>query len=273
MLVFAAVATSLFGQNSTQNGPSSIPVERMNELLETIRKKHKLPALAAAIVTSKGLVSVAAVGVRKAGSNVLVTVDDQFHLGSDTKAMTANLIGQLVEQGKLNWDTTLEKSFPDLAPAMAPEARKITFTQLLTHHAGLPANLKGGWSAVPRAESLREQRRAALKITAEGQREPGSAGKFEYSNLGYAIAAAMAEQAADLDWETLMRERLFKPLGMKSAGFGPMGEPGSSIETNSRSARMSWGIARCALKLFELSLRPIYHKTETRPFLGARAVD
>src|SRR5258706_14711046 len=47
---------------------------------------------------------------------------------------------------------------------------------------------------------------------------PGA--QFAYSNAGIAIAAAAAERAADLPWEDLMRERVFKPLGMKSAGFG-----------------------------------------------------
>lgn len=226
ILVCAVLCFPLLGQDTPVKTAPSISSEQLKELMESIRKKTKVPALAAAIVNSKGLVAIAAVGVRKVGSDEPVTVDDQFHLGSDTKAMTAMMIAQLVEQGKLSWDTALEKSFPDLAPSMTPEVRKITLTQLLTHHAGLPANLKGGWGAVPRSESLREQRRSVLKMTAEDQRELSSAGKFEYSNLGYTLAAAMAEQAAELDWETLMRERLFKPLGMKSAGFGPMGEPG-----------------------------------------------
>ena len=58
-----------------------------------------LAALAAALVNSKGLVAVGAVGVRKRGDTTAVTVDDQFHLGSDTKAMTATLIARMVEKG------------------------------------------------------------------------------------------------------------------------------------------------------------------------------
>jgi hypothetical protein len=60
-----------------------------NTILESIRQKHKLPALAGVIVTSKGVAAIGAVGVRKAGTKVPVTIDDRFHLGSDTKAMTA----------------------------------------------------------------------------------------------------------------------------------------------------------------------------------------
>jgi CubicO group peptidase (beta-lactamase class C family) len=112
------------------------PPENLNSLLQPILKKHDLPALAGAIVTSQGLSAVGAVGVRKYGTNTLVTIDDQFHLGSETKAMTATMLATLVEEGKLSWDTTLEQAFPELLPKMNPAYRKVTLEQLLAHRAG-----------------------------------------------------------------------------------------------------------------------------------------
>src|SRR5262245_25594305 len=78
-------------------GSKTRAAPEINALLAPVRDKHKLPALAAAVVSSKGLVAVGAVGLRKRGDDTAVTVDDQFHLGSDTKAMTATLIAGLVE--------------------------------------------------------------------------------------------------------------------------------------------------------------------------------
>jgi CubicO group peptidase (beta-lactamase class C family) len=102
--------------NDVRNDAQNVAVpENLNSLLEPILKKYDLPALAGAIVTSKGLSAVGAVGVRKYGTDTPVTVDDQFHLGSDTKAMTATMLATLVEEGKLSWSTTLEQVFPDLA--------------------------------------------------------------------------------------------------------------------------------------------------------------
>jgi CubicO group peptidase (beta-lactamase class C family) len=46
-----------------------------------------------------------------------------------------------------------------------------------------------------------------------------------YSNTGYMIAGAMAEVVADDSWENLMSRRVFKPLGIEHAGFGPPGMP------------------------------------------------
>jgi CubicO group peptidase (beta-lactamase class C family) len=197
----------------------------VNALLAPLREKHNLPALGAAVVTSKGLVAVGAVGVRKRGDKTAVTVDDQFHLGSDTKAMTAALVAALVEEGKLRYDDTLAKAFPALAKSMHPELRKVTLQQLLTHHAGLPRDLPGGWRDIDRELPILRQRDEVLKRIAadKPEREPDKA--YHYSNLGYVLAGHMAEQAAGAPWEELIQKRLFRPLGMKSAGFGAMGTP------------------------------------------------
>lgn len=72
---------------------------RIAAVLEPIRARHKLPVLAGAIVTSRGLLEIGATGVRRSGRDVRVTIEDQWHLGSDTEGMTATLIGLLVERG------------------------------------------------------------------------------------------------------------------------------------------------------------------------------
>lgn len=224
-LIPALVLVTLTGRLPAQDAaPPRVTAARLDALLEPIRRQHDLPALAAAVVTSKGLVAAVAVGVRKRGGDVRVTPHDRFHLGSDTKAMTATLIGRLVEQGELRWDDTLGRHFPQLA---SPELRRVTLEQLLTHHAGLPANLKDGWGRVPHDLPVREQRQRALEWTAEGRLEGEPGKKFEYSNLGYVIAGHLAERAGNASWEELMAARLFRPLGMGSAGFGAAGRPGA----------------------------------------------
>ncbi len=205
-------------------GQDSPGEKEINDILEPIRQKHKLPALTGAIVTSKDLKAIGAVGVRKTGMDIPVTLKDKWHLGSDTKAMTAMLIGALVEQGKLKWETTLEEVFPGIATSLHPKLRKVTIIHLLSHRAGLIANIL--WLAVPVTGTIQDQRRTVLKMAASAKllSDPGS--KYDYSNLGYVIAGAMAEKVTNTSWEDLITKTIFEPLGMKSVGFGGTGTPG-----------------------------------------------
>jgi len=217
IFVLASNVLQVLGQDS--------PGEKgINDILEPIRQKHKLPALTGAIVTSKDLNAIGAVGVRKTGIDIPVTLKDKWHLGSDTKAMTAMLIGALVEQGKLKWETTLEEVFPGIATSLHPKLRKVTIIHLLSHRAGLIANFN--WQMVPVTGTIQDQRRAVLKMAASAKplSDPGS--KYNYSNLGYVIAGAMAEKVTNTSWEDLITKTIFEPLGMKSVGFGGTGTPG-----------------------------------------------
>ncbi len=61
-------------------------------LLEPIRQKYQVPGIVAGIVENDHLAVAGAVGLRKHGSPVAITVNDDLHLGSNTKAMTATLL-------------------------------------------------------------------------------------------------------------------------------------------------------------------------------------
>ncbi len=204
------------------------PNPELGGLLEGIRRTHNLPALAGAIVDGNGVESIAAAGVRKAGTDVAVTVDDAWHLGSDTKAMTAFLLGRLVEQGKLKWETTIGEVFPAQAREMLPAIQKINLLHLLSHRAGLPANIF--WGLVPKTGSLRDRRLLVIGMLKDVKPVSDLGSRYLYSNLGYVVAGAMAEQVMNASWEDLMVELVFKPLGMTSAGFGGLGTPGQIDE-------------------------------------------
>jgi CubicO group peptidase (beta-lactamase class C family) len=192
-------------------------------VLQPIRNKFNLPAMAAAVVTSDGLKLAGAVGIRKRGTETPVSLDDLWHLGSDAKIMTSTLMARLVESGQLRWDSTLGEVFPDFAPRMNPDFRSVTLLELLSHHAGLPANLDLAKYSGDDAPQLR-RRAVQTELAKKPVSPPGST--YAYSNLGYILAAAMAEQATGKPWEILITDEVFKPLHMQSAGFGGTGTPG-----------------------------------------------
>ncbi|HUL71960.1 MAG TPA: serine hydrolase domain-containing protein [Vicinamibacterales bacterium] len=223
-----AVVCGLVALGARPGGGTRVPEQndpRIAAALEPIRLRHRFPALGGAIVTSQGLQAMAVTGVRKIGTDVAATPDDLWHLGSDTKAMTAAVIAKVVAVGGLTWESTIGAVLPQQT-AGAPEAfRNITLLQLLSHRAGLVANINWG-QASHSAATPRAQRLAAVQTAARTPLSSPPGSKYEYSNLGYVIAAAMAEQAIDQTWENQMRLTVFRPLGMASAGFGGLGTPG-----------------------------------------------
>ena len=202
----------------------------MEKLLQPIREKYGLPALAASVVLDGKPGPAGAVGVRKYGSDVQVTAQDQFHLGSCTKAMTATLTGMLVEEGKLGWDSTLETLLPDLKEKMRPAWRDVTVEMLLAHRTGLPEGSapkgKTNLDLLLLPGTPREQRRTYVELFLRDEPANPPGKKFVYSNAGYTLLGAISERLWDLPWETVIARRLFEPLEMTTAGFGAMGTLG-----------------------------------------------
>jgi CubicO group peptidase (beta-lactamase class C family) len=195
-------------------------------VLKPILEKHKeLPGLVAAIVDGDRITSIGAVGVRKAGAPQRMTSNDVIHLGSDTKAMTATLIGRLIESKRLGFQTTMGEVFPDLRPAMNEEMAKVTLRQLLDHTAGLPENVDW-WHFDGTKKPLRQQRHMVVEevLKQAPMHSPGT--KYLYSNVGFVVLGAIVEHKRDKPWEEVIENELFKPLGMTTAGFGPPGTPG-----------------------------------------------
>jgi CubicO group peptidase (beta-lactamase class C family) len=204
-----------------------VPVEadgRVNDILAPVRDAHHLPGLVGGILTPDGLATIGAVGIRKIGSSEPFRVTDKIHLGSCSKAMTATVLGTLVDEGKLKWGSTIREVFPEQAEELHADFRTVTLSHLLTHRAGLPHQLDW-WRPSGRTET--EQRLSILTtvMTRPPRHRPGST--YEYSNVGYTLAGLMAETVTGQPWETLLRERLFQPLQMASAGFGSIGTRGT----------------------------------------------
>jgi CubicO group peptidase (beta-lactamase class C family) len=197
-------------------------------MLEAIRTKRELPGLAVVVIKNGKICDRAAVGVRKLGDSTPLTTNDQFHIGSCTKAMTATVAAMLIEEGKLRWDTTIVDVFPEWKGKMDPQYEKVTVEQLMTHRGGLPekAPLEPLAKAQFQHGSPTQQRLEFLQavLAAPPQAPPGT--KYIYSNQGYATLGAMLEKLSGKPYEDLMTERLFRPLHMDSAGFGPPGTEG-----------------------------------------------
>jgi D-alanyl-D-alanine carboxypeptidase len=202
----------------------------LDATLNDVRTRANLPAVAALVQIDGKIEAQSAVGVRAAGHPELVTRQDLWHLGSDTKSMTATLIARLVEKGFLRYDDTMAKVFPGVAARMDPTMHDVTVAQLLTHTSGLPSlstpDQMPAFLATIRAERGVRAQRAALVLYYLSRKPVTKVGEFAYSNIGYAIVGAVAEERTGQSWEELMRNEVWRPLGIRSGGFGPPGKSG-----------------------------------------------
>jgi CubicO group peptidase (beta-lactamase class C family) len=218
-------------------------LERLDAQLEPIRARHRVPALALAIVRGERLAALGVVGVRRAGRPERATWSDSFRIGSDTKALTATLAACLIEEGKLHWDSSLGDLFPELRSRMRPEYASVTVEMLLHHRSGLPDDRED----VQLYRNLRALRGSAqeqrLKAVALGLALPpaGIPGTSNiYSNLNYEILGAALERRGGSTWEELLRSRVFKPLGMARACFGAPNQPGQVDQPWGHALRGRW---------------------------------
>ncbi len=205
--------------------PTSAPEpDDLGPLLAPTVERMQVPGLGAAVVDRQGVVAIGVAGVRHIDRPAVLEIDDRFHLGSDTKAMTAYVVGRLVDRGELSWDDTLASLMPDLR--IHSGLRAVTIDQLLSQRSGLSPNVDDDEieGRLDPDSSPAEQRAivAALTLRHKPAQPPGT---FVYSNLGYIVLGAALQVRTGESWEALMERELFEPQGMTSCGFGPVGTP------------------------------------------------
>jgi len=237
-LAFFAVQVAN-AQVASAQGQQEQVAETFAQALEALRKEHNLPGLIAGQFDTQRLLDVQAVGFRRSGSKDPLLAEHPMHLGSCTKSMTATLVAMAIDEGLLAWDSTLGEVFASDAKVTGSDWANVTIRQMMHHTSGAPANPPWSQFADP-TRPIREHRRSAIHWWMDQPREPkraeGDASGFLYSNLGYMALGGVLEHLRDEDWEKQIRERLFSPLGMDSAGFG--------IPSKSLGDRVPWGHIR-----------------------------
>jgi D-alanyl-D-alanine carboxypeptidase len=217
--------TTSTGFQLTSTPPWHQPAPNPDDLtgmLEPIRQLNHLPALSAAVFYGDTLRAIGTVGVRKFGDPTPATNNDKWHLGSDTKAMTATLAMLIAKEGKISLSTRLADAFPQWASTMDPAYRNVTLKLLLEHRGGVPDTIPSDiwsymWNATGTSKDVR--RNAVEKMLIRGPAVTPDT-QYLYANMGYVIVGAALEQVTGIGWEQLIADRLFVPLGMNSCGFG-----------------------------------------------------
>jgi CubicO group peptidase (beta-lactamase class C family) len=206
---------------------SSTPVSTdLSSIVDTVRLTWKMPAMGAAIVTlENGVTALAVAGTRRATGGAVVSKDDLWHLGSNTKAMTALLVAVAVSQNRIQWTTTVAQAFPELAN-IRPDYRDVTLREILSHQGGMTRDANTSEIA---GDTEAAQRSSAVAWAVQ-QPPAATRGTYSYSNVDYVIAGTMVERAFGMSYEAAMKKYVYAPLGIADAGWGPQAAAGSTTQ-------------------------------------------
>ncbi|MFI9010875.1 serine hydrolase domain-containing protein [Actinosynnema sp. NPDC053489] len=144
----------------------------------------------------------------------------KFRIGSYTKAFVAATVLQLVGEGRLSLEDTVEHWLPGVVAGNGNDGARITVRQLLQHTSGL-ADYVGempelfseqGFEGV-RYRTLTPEQLVALAVREKPDFAPGE--QWSYSNTGYVLAGMIVERVTGTSWQHQVRTRVVEPLGLR----------------------------------------------------------
>ena len=145
-----------------------------------------------------------------------VNGDTLFETGSITKVFASLLLADMVEKGEVALDDPVAKYLPTGVKMPERNGKPITLLDLSTHRSGLPrmpSNFNPKDPSRPYIDYPVERLYEFLD-SHELRRDVGA--EYEYSNLGAGLLAFVLSRRAGTDFETALRARVFRPLGMTS---------------------------------------------------------
>jgi len=190
------------------SGCGKSPRQAVDELFDAY-SGPATPGAAVLVIRDGEKVLTGSYGAADIATQAPVTPATNFRLASVTKQFTAMAILMLIDDGKLELDTTLGELYPEINAY----ATDITIRQLLQHQSGLP-----DYEPMVPEDATRQVHDADvldMMLTAgETYFEPGT--EYRYSNSGYAVLAMIVEKLSGTSFAGFLDERIFTPLGMDS---------------------------------------------------------
>jgi len=218
----ATASTSSPTSASDSSLPS--PLDLMEALRTRLRTDRTQACIAAARI--EGERNEVAIVCADETSPRPITPDTAFEIGSVTETMTGVLLANAIRESRLDLDDPLSNHLPESTLTPSESQAPIRLRHLVTHTSGLPdlppetaEDPENPYATLSTAQVFASLQAAQLSF------DPGT--QSSYSNLGYMLLSAILIQTFEDPFASLLADRLFGPLGMKSAfvGQAPNGVP------------------------------------------------
>ncbi len=184
---------------------------QIDSIVQKTMKTFDVPGMAVAVLKDGKIYHKNTYGVRSLKTNAEVNENTLFGVASNTKAFTTAALGQLIDQGKLTWDTKVTDIIPEFKLNDSYVTNEFTVRDLITHRSGLGLGA-GDLMVFPagnrttKAEMIHNLR--YLKPVSSFR------SKFDYDNLLYIVAGEVISRVSGKSYDEYISESFFKPLGM-----------------------------------------------------------
>jgi len=193
---------------------------RLQELLNDYDKEIQnlaleasTPGAAIAIIQDSTIVFLKPYGVKKAGGSDSIDVNTVFRIASVSKCYAAFLTGILVQDTILSWDSRVIDFVPNFSLKSPEETQRLCVRNVLSHTTGLPyhayTNMVEEGIAL---DSMLSWLRKINLVSRVGE-------SYSYQNVAYSVISPVMQSATGKTYETLMRQKVFEPLEMKTASI------------------------------------------------------
>lgn len=211
VFIIILISIIFMGENYVRASASvindKVDTKEIDNYVNLKMREEKIQGASLAIVKDNHIVYLKGYG--KSDNNELVTPQTPFFIGSLSKSFTSLAIAQLIEEGKIDINSPVQKYLPWFTLKDTERSKEITIKNLISHSSGISG--KDGTEALVNDDMSIEQFVKNLKnipITYNINT------KFEYSNINYQILGEIVQTVSGMSYQEYIEKNVFKPLEM-----------------------------------------------------------
>jgi len=189
--------------------------KKLSPYIKNIITSYDLPGLAIGIVKDNEIVYAKAFGYKNIETKEPGTIRSLYHMASISKPFVATAIMQLVEQGKIDLDTSVTTYLPYFM-LDGEQYNKITIRQMLNHISGMPDVHDYEWNNPVYDEGALERYVRSLS-SEKMQAIPGE--RYAYSNMAFECLGDVIAKVSGMSFADYEKQYILNPTGMKESTF------------------------------------------------------
>lgn len=218
LFTISMVISSQTSETSEKNSKIPQTIDELKIKLENLLQKHKFPGVGVALVSKDSIIWIGSIGVANVKVGIPVTEDTHFRVGSITKTFIGLGFLKLVEENKIDLNTSVRELAPEIEIINPWEdTHPVRIVHLLEHTAGFDdIHLNSLYNREDPDMPLKQALEVKKKLR-KVRWQPGT--RHAYSSVGYTVAGYILEKITGKPYEDYLKEAILEPIGMATSTF------------------------------------------------------